>query len=207
MYDAEALPADVLLRETIRPAPEAKGLATRARGLSLRARLFAGLAAVVLVGAAGFGAKVLLTGGKVSTDNAYVGADAAQITPLVGGPVREVRVSDTQAVRRGDVLLTLDDTDARIALEAAQAEFGQAQRRVRGYLATDQSLGAQVAARAADQTRAIASVAAAPGRAQPAPTPARFARRCRRASEGRRQRAPPGCRSPSPHAPGQTPAG
>ncbi len=158
MYDAEALPADALLRE-FAPAPVTSK--PKSAAPSLRVRLFAGLAAAVLIGVGGFGASAMLTGGKVSTDNAYVGADVAQITPLVSGPVREVRVSDTQAVRAGDVLLTLDDTDARIALESAQAELGQAQRRVRGYLATDQSLGAQVAARAADQTRAVASAAAA----------------------------------------------
>ena len=128
---------------------------------SLRVRLFAGLAAAVLMGAGAYGADRLLVGGKVSTDNAYVGADVAQVTPLVSAPVREVRVSDTQAVKTGDVLVVLDDTDARIALASAEAELGQAQRRGRGYLATDQSLGAQVAARAADQTRAGASVAAA----------------------------------------------
>jgi len=35
----------------------------------------------------------------VSTDNAYVGAYSAEITPLVGGPVAAVEVADTQAVR------------------------------------------------------------------------------------------------------------
>ena len=153
MFDAEALPADTLVRDlpqTIAPPKP------RSRMPSLRVRLFAGLAAALLVGAGAYGGDRLLVGGKVSTDNAYVGADVAQVTPLVSAPVRQVRVSDTQAVKTGDVLVVLDDTDARIALASAEAELGQAQRRVRGYLATDQSLGAQVAARAADQTRAVA---------------------------------------------------
>ena len=159
MFDAEALPADILVREA--PLVPAARSRKTLKSLSLRTRLFAGLAAAVLIGGAGYAGDRLLTGGKVSTDNAYVGADVAQITPLVGGPVRDVKVSDTQAVRAGDVLVVLDDTDARISLEAAQAELGQAQRRVRGYLATDQSLGAQVTARGADQSRAAASAAAA----------------------------------------------
>ncbi len=159
MFDAEALPADTLVRDLPQPVAPPR---PRTRMMpSLRVRLFAGLAAAVLMGAGAYGADRLLVGGKVSTDNAYVGADVAQVTPLVSAPVREVRVSDTQAVKTGDVLVVLDDTDARIALASAEAELGQAQRRVRGYLATDQSLGAQVAARAADQTRAGASVAAA----------------------------------------------
>jgi len=35
--------------------------------------------------------------------------------------VREVRVDDTRHVRRGDILVRLDDTDFRIALDRAEA--------------------------------------------------------------------------------------
>lgn len=55
------------------------------------------------------------------TDNAYVGADIALITPLVGGPVKEVLVQDTQSVKSGDVLVRLDDIDAKLALSRAEA--------------------------------------------------------------------------------------
>lgn len=97
----------------------------------------------------------------VSTDNAYVGANVAQVTPLIGGPVREVLVDDAQRVRRGDILVRLDDTDARLALARAEAELALTERRVRGLLATDSGLGAQVTARAADQARAEARLVAA----------------------------------------------
>jgi membrane fusion protein (multidrug efflux system) len=59
------------------------------------------------------------------------------------------------------VLVVLDDTDARIALASAQADLATARRKVRGYLATDQSLSAQIAARDADQVRAAATLASA----------------------------------------------
>lgn len=97
----------------------------------------------------------------VSTENAYVGANVALVTPLAGGPVREVLVDDAQQVKRGDVLVRLDDTDARLALARAEAELSLTERRVRGLLATDSGLGAQVSARAADQARAEARVVAA----------------------------------------------
>ncbi|WP_066721586.1 HlyD family secretion protein [Sphingomonas pituitosa] len=97
----------------------------------------------------------------VSTENAYVGANVAQVTPLVGGPVREVLVDDAQQVKRGDVLVRLDDTDARLALARAEAELSLTERRVRGLVATDSGLGAQVTARAADQARAEARLVAA----------------------------------------------
>ncbi|MFT4254039.1 MAG: HlyD family efflux transporter periplasmic adaptor subunit, partial [Caulobacter sp.] len=117
---------------------------------------------VIVVAGAGYGAYYALVGSHhVETDNAYVGADVAQVTPLVGGPVRSVAVHDTQVVKAGDVLVTLDDSDARIALASAQADLARAERRVRGYLATDQSLAAQIAARDADQARAAASLTSA----------------------------------------------
>jgi len=150
MFDSQDPP------ETQAPAE----LDTNAKGK--RKALFAGLAAVVLLGAASYGAYYVLVGSHhVETDNAYVGAYVAQVTPLVGGPVRSVAVNDTQAVRQGQVLVVLDDTDARIALASAQAALASAQRKVRGYLATDQSLSAQIAARDADQARAAATMTSA----------------------------------------------
>ncbi len=129
---------------------------------SKRKQLFAGFAAAVLVAGVGYGAWYALVGSDhVETDNAYVAADVAQVTPLVGGPVKSVEVRDTQAVQRGQVLLTLNDSDARIALASAQADLAKAQRRVRGYLATDESLAAQITAREADRTRAAATLASA----------------------------------------------
>ncbi len=62
----------------------------------------------------------------VTTDNAYVGADTAQITPMVAGQVLDVPVSDTRVVHRGDVLVRIDDRDARIALARAEAELARA---------------------------------------------------------------------------------
>jgi len=127
-----------------------------------RRQLFVGLAGAVLVAGLGYGAWYALVGSHhVETDNAYVAADSAQITPLVGGPVRSVEVRDTQAVRRGQVLVALDDSDARITLASAEADLAKAERRVRGYFATDESLSAQITAREADQARAAATLASA----------------------------------------------
>ena len=72
-----------------------------------------------------------------------------------------VEVADTQAVRKGQVLVRLDDTDARLALANAEAALQMAERKVRGYMANDEGLGAQVSARAAGQAQASAQVAAA----------------------------------------------
>ncbi|MFN4176966.1 biotin/lipoyl-binding protein [Phenylobacterium sp.] len=142
--------------------PENAGSA-QTRRLVLRRRLFLGLAAAVVAAGAGVTAYGAVFGGRhVKTDNAYVGADIAEVTPLVAGPVREVRVADAQAVKRGDVLVVLDDSDARLALARAEADLAAAERRVRGLMATDQGLAAQVSARiAADAAAAQAAYAQA----------------------------------------------
>lgn len=94
--------------------------------------------------------------GRVHTDNAYVGADTAVVTPLVGGPVKEVRVGGTQMVKKGDILVVLDDADARVDLANAEAMLQQAQQRFRQTQATGASLGARLSARAADTAAARA---------------------------------------------------
>ena len=127
-----------------------------------RKRLFAGLAAAVVLAGGGYYAyDSLVASHHVSTDNAYVGAYSAEITPLIGGPVAAVEIADTQTVRKGQVLVRLDDTDARLALANAEAALQMAERKVRGYMANDDGLGAQVSARTAAQAQAVAQVASA----------------------------------------------
>lgn len=129
---------------------------------SKRKRLFAALACgIALTGGSAYGYTSLVAAKHAVTDNAYVGADVAQVTPLVGGPVADVRVEDAQAVRKGDILVRLDDTDARIAVARAKAELAATIRKVRGLVATVSGLGAQIAARAADEARAEAQLTAA----------------------------------------------
>ena len=127
-----------------------------------RKQLFVGLAATVAVLGGGYYAYETFVGAEHAvTDNAYVGADIAQVTPLIGGPVNEVLVQDAQFVRRGDVLVRIDDTDAKLAVAAAEARLAMAQRQVRSLVATNSGLRAQVSARAADQMQAAAQTAAA----------------------------------------------
>ncbi|MFK0298225.1 HlyD family efflux transporter periplasmic adaptor subunit [Brevundimonas sp. NPDC090276] len=131
------------------------------RGVARKKAFLALGVAIVAIGGGSMAYGAVFGGKTVTTDNAYVGADVAQVTPLVGGPVREVRVADAQAVRKGEVLVVLDDSDARLALVRAEAGLAAAERRVRGLVATDAGLGAQVAARAADQASASARLTAA----------------------------------------------
>jgi membrane fusion protein (multidrug efflux system) len=127
-----------------------------------RRQLLTGLAVVVVIGIVLWGLYAFFIGSRhVETDNAYVGAEVAQVTPLISGPVAKVLVSETQTVVAGQPLVVIDDADARIAVLSAQAALGQAQRKVQGYFASDTALGGQVAARDADIARAQAAVTGA----------------------------------------------
>lgn len=117
--------------------------------------------AVVVAGLLWTAWYVLVGRNHVSTDNAYVNAEMAQVTPLISAQAIEVLVSDTQAVKRGDILVKLDPTNARIAIAQAQADLAEAQRRFRQTSATSGALSAQVDARGADIIQARAQLASA----------------------------------------------
>src|SRR4029450_11251199 len=98
-----------------------------------RKKMLAGFAAgVALIGGGYHAYDVLVASKHAVTDNAYVGADIAQVTSQLAAPVSAVRVADTQQVHRGDVLVRLDDTDVRIAVANAEANLATAIRRVQG---------------------------------------------------------------------------
>ena len=167
MPDDQSLPPDRGPATSVRtpeppPAAAQPSEASKARAKPGRKRLFALLAAVVVLAGLGYALfDVLVLSHVVSTDDAYVGADVAQITPQVNGQVLQVDVQDTQPVRAGQPLLTIDPADARLALAQAQADYGRAVRRVQQYMANDQASSAQIAARDADIARAKAQLIAA----------------------------------------------
>jgi membrane fusion protein, multidrug efflux system len=99
--------------------------------------------------------------GRVETDNAYVGADSALVTALVPGPVAEVRVGGTQTVKKGDVLVVLDDSDAKIDVATAEAALRQAQQRYGQSSAMVGAARAKLDARGADIAAARARAAEA----------------------------------------------
>jgi membrane fusion protein (multidrug efflux system) len=132
------------------------------RMTALRKPLFALLTVVIVFAALAWGAYyVLIASHYAATDDAYVGADVAEITPQVAGQVAEVRVQDTQAVKAGDVLVSIDPADAKLAVASAQADYGRAVRRVQQDMANNQAASATILARDADLERAKAQLASA----------------------------------------------
>ncbi|MDH7637854.1 HlyD family efflux transporter periplasmic adaptor subunit [Sphingomonas oryzagri] len=113
-----------------------------------RRKALLGIGGAVLLAGVGYGGWYAVVGSHhVSTDNAYVGADTAQVTPMVAGQVAQVLVSDAQTVKRGDVLVRIDDSDARIALADAEAALAKAKRQFGQTSATGTSLASTLAAK------------------------------------------------------------
>jgi len=102
--------------------------------------------AVVVIGLGWFLYAEFIGSRSVSTDNAYVAADNAQVTPLTSGRVIEVAVIDTQPVRKGQLLMRLDDTDQKLALAQAEAGLAYAQRRYQQAVKQGSAQGAAAAA-------------------------------------------------------------
>ena len=83
------------------------------------------------------GLMLWLWGGRyVTTENAYVKADIAQISAEIAGRVNDVLVQDHAEVRAGDVLLTLDREPFRVAHAKAEAELDATRAQVSTLVAT-----------------------------------------------------------------------
>jgi len=120
-----------------------------------RKRLFAVLGGAVAAAGIAYGSWYYLVGAYyITTDDAYVDATVAQITPRVTGTLEQVPVHDTQHVKAGDVLAVIDPSDARIALAAADAGLAEATRKIEQAFASAAAADAMVTARKADLARA-----------------------------------------------------
>jgi membrane fusion protein (multidrug efflux system) len=140
-----------LARQPDRPAP-ATPVGEKAAPVRNRRKLtlIAAGAALAVVAAGWFGYNYLTVGRfMVSTDDAYVRADATTLAAKVGGYVSAIEVGDNTFVHAGDVIARIDDGDYRLAVDAA-----------RGKVATQQAavtrLGKQIPAQqaAVEQARA-----------------------------------------------------
>ncbi|TDT60881.1 membrane fusion protein (multidrug efflux system) [Enterobacter sp. AG5470] len=81
-----------------------------------------------LLATAGYGAYWWHSGRFMqSTDDAYVGGDISAISTKVSGYIQHIAVQDNMAVRKGDLLVQLDDRDYQAALAKALGEVAAQQ--------------------------------------------------------------------------------
>ncbi|HET7850150.1 MAG TPA: HlyD family secretion protein [Pseudolabrys sp.] len=110
-------------RKTERPAPdvvptEAKSSAGRHR----RKLALIGAGAAIAIAAAGWFGYDYVTIGRfmVTTDDAYVRADATTLAAKVAGYVSAINVADNTYVHAGQVIARIDDGDYRLAVASAR---------------------------------------------------------------------------------------
>jgi len=118
--------------------------------------------ASVLVVSAGLGVLAwgaLLDRDSVTTNNAYVQGDVVVVTSQVTGTVVSVGADETYRVEKGQVLVTLDDTDARNLLRQKAMQLARVVRETRAIYLNVDTLRSTVAVREANVERSRAEVA------------------------------------------------
>ncbi|KVN85171.1 HlyD family efflux transporter periplasmic adaptor subunit [Burkholderia ubonensis] len=139
------------------------GPALDARRATRRKR-FTVFFAVVLAAALAWSAFWLLSDRYYEdTDDAYVAGSIVQVAAQIPGTVTDVLVADTQAVRAGQTLVRLDDTEASVAFAQAKAQLVQAVRQVANAKISNTMYVEAVNARRADLSLAQRALAARSG--------------------------------------------
>ncbi|MGB0127232.1 MAG: biotin/lipoyl-binding protein, partial [Rhodocyclaceae bacterium] len=133
------------------PDPRSHEAAAPGNGNGKRNRILVVLAAILLGLGALWGAYWgLYARFHEKTDDAYVAGNVVQVSPQVGGTVVAIHADDTDLVRAGSLLVTLDRTDAKVAQDQAEAQLAQTVREVRTLFATHAALAASVTQRESD---------------------------------------------------------
>ena len=119
-------------------------LAAGKRQAQRRTALLA-LGAIFLTAAAGYGSYWVLRGRfHEGTDDAYVAGNPVPVMAEAQGTVTAVLADDTFEVHQGDLLVRLDDSDARVALQEAESNLASTVRHVEQLYATAKQLDAKV---------------------------------------------------------------
>lgn len=124
--------------ETQAPQQPANKKGKRKRALILLTLLF------VIIGVAYGSYWFLVLRHFEETDDAYVAGNQVQIMSQVSGSVTKVWADNTDYVQQGDVLVTLDQTDAQQAFEKAQTELASSVRQMRQLMINNKQLQANI---------------------------------------------------------------
>ncbi|MBA2817271.1 multidrug efflux MFS transporter periplasmic adaptor subunit EmrA [Candidatus Pantoea persica] len=123
------------------PQQPANKKKTRKKVLLLLALLF------VLIGIAWGAYWFLVLRHFQETDDAYVAGNQVQVMAQVSGSVNKVWFDDTDFVKKGDVLVSLDKTDAEQAFEKAQTALATSVRQTHQLMINGKQYQATIALR------------------------------------------------------------
>ncbi len=123
-----------------------------------RKKILMGLAAAAVLAYAGHA--WWFNAHYVETDNAQVDGHIIPVSPKIGGFIATIHVQENQAVKAGDVLVTMDDRDYRSKLAQADADLAQAISATGRGTQAGQAV-AQLGAASAQAQAALADIAQA----------------------------------------------
>jgi membrane fusion protein (multidrug efflux system) len=122
---------------------------------SKRRRVLLTLLVIFLAGGAIWGSlEYFVFALREKTDDAYVTGNQVRISSQLTGTVVEVFVRSTSRVKAGQLLLTIDPTDAQQSLDRATAALAQTVRQVRSQQALSAQFDATITARQLEVRRA-----------------------------------------------------
>lgn len=94
--------------------------------------------AVIAVAAVWVGSKFIRFGNVEFTDNAQVQQQIVPVNSRVQGYIKEIRFNEYESVRKGDTLVVIDDSDMRLRVAQARADY---QNALAGREVADRSVG------------------------------------------------------------------
>lgn len=90
-------------------------------------KIIFGVLALAFIGTIAF---FMLGGNVESTDNAQLDADIIPIRSSVSGYIKTIHFEDNQIVKKGQILITIDDTELKTKVAQAEAALANAQANV-----------------------------------------------------------------------------
>ncbi len=82
--------------------------------------------AVIIIAALWIGGKFVRPGNVEFTDNAQVKQQIVPVNSRVQGYIKEIRFSEYEPVKKGDTLVIIDDSDMRLNVARAKADYANA---------------------------------------------------------------------------------
>lgn len=135
--------------------PSGTGPQTSPSGAPKRKKLLLTIAAIFILAGIGYALYWFLVARFAEeTENAYVQGNVVQVTPQIAGTVTKIFADDTNVVKAGQPLISLDSADADVAVAQAEAQLAQTVREVRTLYASQAQSSANLSLREADLMRA-----------------------------------------------------
>ncbi|MEO8402812.1 MAG: biotin/lipoyl-binding protein, partial [Gammaproteobacteria bacterium] len=120
-----------------------------------RNRILSLMAVIFLLLAIGYVIYWLVWGRlEIFTDDAYVNGNIVKLMPQISGTVVSINTDDTHLVKTGQILIKLDDTDAKIAFQHASAALAVTVRQVKQYYENAAAAQSMLIIRQADLVKA-----------------------------------------------------